>query len=45
MLRIRNGPGDAIRARELLEQARESAASRGYAEVERQADTELSNLS
>ena len=45
MLRIRNGPGDADRARDLLEQARESAAARGYALVERQADVELSKLS
>jgi tetratricopeptide (TPR) repeat protein len=45
MLRARNGPGDADRARELLEQARESAAARGYAMVERRANTELSKLS
>ena len=45
MLRTRNGPGDADRARELLEQARESAAARGYAMVERQANAELSKLS
>jgi hypothetical protein len=45
MLRIRSGPGDASRARELLEHARESAAARGYALVERQAETELSKLS
>ena len=34
-LRTRNGHGDADRARELLEQARESAAARVYAMVER----------
>ena len=45
MLRIASGPGDADRARELLEQARESAAARGYAMVERQANAELSKLS
>ncbi len=45
MLRMRSGPGDAVRARELLEQARESAAARGYAIVERQANAELSKLS
>ena len=45
MLRMRNGPGDAVRARQLLEQARESAAARGYAIVERQANAELSKLS
>jgi class 3 adenylate cyclase/tetratricopeptide (TPR) repeat protein len=45
MLRTRNGPGDADRARELLEQALESAAARGYAMVERRASTELSKLS
>ena len=45
MLRARNGPGDADRARELLEQARESAAVHGYAMVERRANTELSKLS
>jgi class 3 adenylate cyclase/tetratricopeptide (TPR) repeat protein len=44
MLCTRNGPGDADRARELLEQARENAAARGYAIVERQANTELSKL-
>ena len=44
MLRARNGPGDADRARELLEQARESAAARGYAMVERRASVELSKL-
>ena len=45
MLRIRNGPGDAGRARQLLRQARESAAAHGYAMVERQAEAELSVLS
>jgi hypothetical protein len=45
MLRTRSGPGDAVRARQLLEQARESAAARGYALVERQASAELSTLS
>ncbi len=45
MLRSRNGPGDPDRARSLLEQARESAASRGYALVERRAIAELSKLS
>jgi class 3 adenylate cyclase/tetratricopeptide (TPR) repeat protein len=44
MLCARNGPGDADRARELLEQARESAAARGYAMVERRASVELSKL-
>ena len=45
MLRIRGGPADEALARELLEQARESAAARGYAEVERLAKVELSKLS
>ena len=45
MLRTRNGPGDAARSRDLLEQARKSAAARGYAMVERQANAELSKLS
>ncbi len=45
MLRTRNGPGDANRSGALLEQARECAASHGYAEVERQAKAELSRLS
>jgi hypothetical protein len=44
MLRTRGGPGDAERARALLEQARSSAATRGYAMVERRAKAELSNL-
>ena len=45
MLRMRSGPGDAVRARDLLVEARESAATRGYAIVERQANAELSKLS
>jgi tetratricopeptide (TPR) repeat protein len=45
MLRTRNGPGDTDRARSLLEQARESAAARGYALVERRTSAELSKLS
>jgi tetratricopeptide (TPR) repeat protein len=45
MLRRLNGPGDADRARQVLERARESAAARGYARVERQANAELSKLS
>ena len=45
MLRTRNGPGDADRAQSLLEQARESAVSRGYATVERRASAELSKRS
>jgi DNA-binding SARP family transcriptional activator len=44
MLRTRNEPGDADRARSLLEQAHDSAATRGYAAVERQAIVELSML-
>jgi DNA-binding SARP family transcriptional activator/tetratricopeptide (TPR) repeat protein len=44
MLRAHNEPGDAERARSLLEDARDSAASWGYAMVERQATAELSNL-
>ena len=42
MLRTRSGPGDADRARELLEQAKSIAAERGYAMVERKAKAELS---
>jgi class 3 adenylate cyclase/tetratricopeptide (TPR) repeat protein len=42
MLRQRGEPGDAERSRELLEQSGESAASRGYAMVERRANAELS---
>jgi class 3 adenylate cyclase/tetratricopeptide (TPR) repeat protein len=45
MLCTRNGLGDADRARQFLEQARERAAVRGYASVERQASAELSRLS
>jgi hypothetical protein len=45
MLRARNRPGDTDRSRSLLEQARESAAARGYAMVERRASAELSKLS
>jgi hypothetical protein len=45
MLRARSGPDDTDRARILLEQARESAAARGYAMVERRASAELSKLS
>jgi class 3 adenylate cyclase/tetratricopeptide (TPR) repeat protein len=45
MLCARSGPGDSDRARTLLEQARESAAARGYAMVERRASAELSKLS
>ena len=44
MLCARNGPGDADRAWDLLEQTRESAATRGYAMVERRASAELSKL-
>lgn len=44
MLGIRSGPGDTDRARVLLEQTRESAATRGYAMVERRAMAELSKL-
>jgi class 3 adenylate cyclase/tetratricopeptide (TPR) repeat protein len=45
MHRARNGPGDNDQARILLEQARESAAARGYAMVERRASAELPKLS
>jgi hypothetical protein len=44
MFRTRNEPGDAERARALLEHARDSAATHGYGTVERQARTELSAL-
>jgi len=44
MLRLRREPGDATRARELLEHARQSAEACGYTLVERQADNELSKL-
>jgi DNA-binding SARP family transcriptional activator/tetratricopeptide (TPR) repeat protein len=42
MLRSRNEPGDPDRARSLLQQARDRAATRGYGMVERQAMAELS---
>ena len=45
MLRARGRPGDAVRTRRLLEQARDGAAAHGYALVERQASSELSTLS
>jgi hypothetical protein len=41
MLRARNEPGDADRARTLLVHARDRAATHGYALVERQATAEL----
>lgn len=44
MLRQRGDHSDPERARELLESARHSAASRGYAVVERRAAQELSTL-
>jgi hypothetical protein len=44
MLRTRGGPDDADRARGLLTQARDSAASHGYGSVERLAEAELSKL-
>jgi tetratricopeptide (TPR) repeat protein len=44
MLRSRNEPGDAHRARRLLEQARDTATTRGYATIERHATAELSTL-
>jgi len=44
MLRTRKEPGDADRARSLLEHARDSGATRGYGSVERQATAELSTL-
>ena len=44
MLRNRNAPGDADRARSLLEHARDSAATRGYGMVQRRATAELSTL-
>jgi DNA-binding SARP family transcriptional activator len=44
MLRTRNDPGDAERARSLLEHARDRAATRGYGTVERHATAELSRL-
>jgi hypothetical protein len=45
MLRTRSGQDETVRARKLLEQAQESAATRGYAVIERRADAELSKLS
>jgi tetratricopeptide (TPR) repeat protein len=44
MLRQRGGPGDAERGRVLLSEAREVAARRDYAAVERRATAELSKL-
>ena len=44
MLHARGAAGDIHRARELLEEAASSAASRGYAMVERRARGELSKL-
>jgi class 3 adenylate cyclase/tetratricopeptide (TPR) repeat protein len=44
MLRTRGEPGDAERARAMLTQACDSAATRGYASVERRAEAELSKL-
>jgi len=44
MLRTRNGPGDAERARTLLVGAQESAAAHGYAAVERRVAEELTKL-
>jgi tetratricopeptide (TPR) repeat protein len=44
MLRTRGAPGDENRARALLEEARASAATRGYALIERRAAAELSTL-
>jgi class 3 adenylate cyclase/tetratricopeptide (TPR) repeat protein len=44
MLRARNGLGDADRARAVFERARESAASRGYALIERRTVAELSGI-
>jgi DNA-binding SARP family transcriptional activator len=44
MLRSRNEPGDAERARSLLEHARDSAVTHGYGMVHRQAVAELSAL-
>ena len=44
MLRTEGRPDDANRARALLTQARDSAARRGYASVERRAESELSKL-
>jgi hypothetical protein len=44
MLRTRDEPCDADRARSLLEHARDIAATHGYATIERQARAELSTL-
>jgi tetratricopeptide (TPR) repeat protein len=44
MLRTRNQPGDADRARSLLVRARDSGATRGYGMVERRATVELTTL-
>jgi hypothetical protein len=44
MLAARGGPADLDRARSLLEHARDSAATRGYAGLERQAIAGLLNL-
>jgi tetratricopeptide (TPR) repeat protein len=44
MLRARGGPGDLERARYLLAQAHDAAASRGYVSIARRATAELSNL-
>ena len=44
MLRTRGRPDDADRARALLTQARDSAATRGYGSVERRSVAELSEL-
>ncbi len=44
MLRVRDGDGDAERARQLLDKARESAVSCGYAMVDRRIVAEISKL-
>jgi DNA-binding SARP family transcriptional activator/tetratricopeptide (TPR) repeat protein len=44
MLNTRNAPGDADRARSLLEHARDRAATHGYGMVERRATAQLSTL-
>jgi hypothetical protein len=44
MLRDRGGPGDLERARDLLAEAHDAAASRGYVSIARRATAELSNL-
>jgi hypothetical protein len=43
MLAARRGPGDLERARTLLEQARATSTSNGYAMIERRAIEELFN--